>query len=177
MHLACAYVSCAVTLLILSSLVTGESDITHNATKNAESDAEQNGTYSGNMSPHLENGKSELPLVIVQQLCPRGLRYWIPGRRDFLLFVVYNMCYELKFSFAKLFSKTHETALWCLLIFCVFWGEGVLNIYLYTEAMEVNCMDGGDHAVKAFYCLPKFLFPSGPNSSSKKLMLLAFLFI
>ena len=38
MHLACAYVSCGLTLLILSSLVTGETDITLNTTKNAKSD-------------------------------------------------------------------------------------------------------------------------------------------
>jgi hypothetical protein len=82
--------------------VTGETDITHNTTKNAESDAEQNDTYSEHTSPHLENGKFELLPVIVQQLCPRGLRCWIAGKRLFLLFVVYNMYYKLKYSFAKL---------------------------------------------------------------------------
>jgi len=91
MHLACPYVNRSLTLLILSSLVTGETDITHDTTKNAESDTEQKGTYSEHTSPHLENGKFELPPVIVQQLCPTGLCFWIPGKRLFLLFVVYNV--------------------------------------------------------------------------------------
>jgi hypothetical protein len=90
MQLACAYVSCGLVLLFLPSFVTGETNSTHNATKNAddevfESDAEQNDTYSEHMSPHLENGKSELPPVVVQQLCPRGLRMWIPGKRLFIV--------------------------------------------------------------------------------------------
>lgn len=55
-----------------------------------------------NMSPHLENRKFELLPVIVQQLCPRGFCCWIPGKRLFFLFVVYNMYYKLKYSFAKL---------------------------------------------------------------------------
>jgi hypothetical protein len=96
MQLACAYVNCGLVLLVLSSFVTGETNTTHSATKNAddegfESDGEQNDTYSDHMLPHLENGKFEHPPVIVQQLCPRGLRMWIPGKRLILLFVVHSM--------------------------------------------------------------------------------------
>jgi hypothetical protein len=51
--------------------------------------------------------------------------------------------------------------------FVYFLGGGGVNIYLYSEAMERNCMDGGDHAVQASYCLPKFLFPSDPIHPAK----------
>jgi hypothetical protein len=35
-------------------------------------------------------------------------------------------------------------------------------ICLFTEAMERNRMDGGDHDVKSSHSVPKFVFSSGP---------------
>ena len=80
---------------------------------------------------------------------------------------MYNTYYKLKFSFTKVFGKTYETACDVCLFFMFFLGGGGVNIYLYSEAMGRNCTDGGYHAVQAAYCLPKFLFPSGPIHPAK----------
>jgi len=56
MHLACTYVNCSLTLLILSSLVPGETDFTHDTTKNAKSDTEQKGTCSEHTHHILKMG-------------------------------------------------------------------------------------------------------------------------
>jgi hypothetical protein len=94
MQLSCTYVSCGLLLLILASQVIGRTNI-RNVTKNvddemSDSDDEEDDTYHEHILPHNENGKFELPPVTIQQLCPRGLRMWIPGK-IILLFVLQNI--------------------------------------------------------------------------------------
>jgi hypothetical protein len=91
MHLARANVSRGLLLLILSSQLTGRTDV-RNVTKYADDEIsdsvyEEDGTYHEHILQHHENGKSVLPPVTIHQLCPRGLRMWIPGK-IILLFVL-----------------------------------------------------------------------------------------
>lgn len=87
MQLTCAH---GLLFLILASQVTARTNI-HNVTKNVDgvSDSydDEDHTFHEHILPYHENGTFELPPVTIQQLCPRGLRMWIPGK-IILLFVL-----------------------------------------------------------------------------------------